>query len=706
MRPKRFTLLLAAMACLLILNASALAAERVALVVGNAGYDDPDARLRNPVNDATAVAAALRRIGFEVIEGRDLDEDNFYDKIAVFENAANAASVTLFFYAGHGLQVDGRNYLAPIDMRLEKRQDLRRRAIELAAVLEVMRSETNLVILDACRTNPLARNLARALGMSRAAAATRGLARVEKARGTLIAFATEADDVADDGEGAHSPYTAALLEHLETPGLSVQELFTHVAGSVEKRTGGRQRPWTNASLSKVVRLVPAVPVQDRLSVEHLAAQRLFWESVKDSTNAADLQAYLDRYPGGTYEVLARNRLEALRDAAPGVAPGPKTYRLTVRAMPADSTIRIMNINAEYSPGMELQPGRYDVLVERQDYESVRQWIVIDRADVAVDITLPGMTAGSGEFEALAMLQDAIGSYAPQNGQVDYARARRLFEQAADTGHPLAVMWLARNYAAGRAGFVRNEERAQELARGVIQDVQRLAREGDREACFLLGSAYDEELAVRKDHVKAVSWYRKAADQGHALAQNNLGAMYMQGLGVAQSDREAVKWYRKAAEQGHTIAQRNMGWMYMQGLGVAQSDREAVKWLRQAAEQGDATAQRLLGYMYDEGLGVEQSDREAVKWYRKAAAQGDATAQNNLGLMYSHGRGVPESDREAVKWYRQAAEQGYATAQYNLGLMYRHGLGVEQSHSEAVKWYRKAADQGHTTAQDNLAEMGQ
>ena len=328
---QRLTVLLAALAGLLvILAAPVLSAERVALVVGNSAYSETTA-LRNPVNDATAMAAALRRLGFEVIEGMDLDREGFFDKIDAFDEAVRTATMALFFYAGHGLQVGGRNYLGPVDMKLEKRQDLRRRAIELAAVLEVMRSETNLVILDACRNNPLAGDLERSLRLDRNMLASRGLARVKSTGEMLIAYATAPGNVAADGDGDHSPYTEALLAHIEKPGLSVNDLFTQVTNSVLARTDSKQTPWTNSSLSKVVSLVPSVspepPVvvippspSDRLSAEHLAAERVFWESVKDSTNAADLQAYLDQYPGGTYEVLARNRLQALEGAAAPAAP--------------------------------------------------------------------------------------------------------------------------------------------------------------------------------------------------------------------------------------------------------------------------------------------------------------------------------------------------------------------------------------------------
>ena len=373
------------------------AAERVALVVGNAAYEQELAALKNPVNDATAVAAALRRLGFEVIEGRDVDKDTFYAKITAFSTAARSATIALFFYAGHGLQVDGRNYLAPVDLQLETRQDLRQHAIELAAVLDVMRSATNLVILDACRNNPLAGELARSLGLSREMAASRGLARVEEsASGTLIAYATEPGAVAADGLGKHSPYTAALLEHLETPGLSVADLFTEVTASVLERTDKKQKPWTHSSLSQIVRLAPGAvpgpsearpsapaegPASARLTAEQLAAERLaaerellFWESVKDSTNAADVQAYLDRYPNGVYAVLARNRLQDVlpRPDTPPPSPAPEATASSVEAglelSRADRRLIQLGLAAA-----GFDPGPVDGWFGRGTRGAIRQW---------------------------------------------------------------------------------------------------------------------------------------------------------------------------------------------------------------------------------------------------------------------------------------------------------------------------------------------
>ena len=220
--------------------------RRVALVVGNGAYEHAR-ELRNPGNDATDMAAALKALDFEVVQGMDVGRDGFFDKLDEFTEAAAGADVALFFYAGHGLQVDGRNYLAPVDARLEKELDLQREAIDLATILGEMRSPTNLVFLDACRNNPLAENLARSMGRSRSVGATRGLARVGDRSGTLIAYATAANAVADDGEGENSPFTAALLEHIRTPGLSIFQMVNQVALSVSASTGGRQEPWSHHS---------------------------------------------------------------------------------------------------------------------------------------------------------------------------------------------------------------------------------------------------------------------------------------------------------------------------------------------------------------------------------------------------------------------------------------------------------------------------
>jgi tetratricopeptide (TPR) repeat protein len=216
--------------------------QRVALVLGNGAYVAAPT-LRNPTNDARAIADLLERLGFAVSRGLDLDRTAMEARLAAFTEAARGAELAMVFYAGHGLQVDGTNYLLPTDGTLEREADLQRliaadRLVEAAARAKRLA----LIILDACRDNPL-------VGRVRAIAAGSGLALMwHTPANVLIAYATAAGATAADGTGNHSPFTAALLEHLATPGLEVRLMLGRVRDVVAARTGGGQVPFTYGSL--------------------------------------------------------------------------------------------------------------------------------------------------------------------------------------------------------------------------------------------------------------------------------------------------------------------------------------------------------------------------------------------------------------------------------------------------------------------------
>ena len=223
---------------------------RVALVIGNGAYTNV-ASLPNPPSDAREMAGALRDLGFKVIEGYDLDGTAMRRKIAGFGAELPGAGVTLFYYAGHGMQVAGKNYLIPIDAKLERPSSLGVEAIEVSVVLSDMEAEKriNLVFLDACRDNPLSRSLARSFGASRSATVGQGLAQLNAGVGTLITFATSPDTVALDGSGKNSPFTTAMLKHIRTPGLEIRSMLTRVRADVLKATNEHQIPWDHSSLT-------------------------------------------------------------------------------------------------------------------------------------------------------------------------------------------------------------------------------------------------------------------------------------------------------------------------------------------------------------------------------------------------------------------------------------------------------------------------
>jgi uncharacterized caspase-like protein len=247
-------------AVLLVLSAGsitmAFAAEnRVALVIGNSAYRYASV-LGNPKNDAADMAAAAERLGFKVVKGIDLDKDGMDRTIRQFAESLRGASIGMFFYAGHGLQVGGRNYLVPVDAELKSAEALDFEMVGLDVVQRIMEAatETNILFVDACRDNPLARNLARAMG-TRSAAIGRGLTVQEAGAGTLISFSTQPGNVALDGTGTrNSPYAAALVKHIATRGKDLPAVLVQVRRDVMATTGKRQIPWEHSALTAEVML--------------------------------------------------------------------------------------------------------------------------------------------------------------------------------------------------------------------------------------------------------------------------------------------------------------------------------------------------------------------------------------------------------------------------------------------------------------------
>jgi Flp pilus assembly protein TadD len=234
---------------LLLVSPVAHAEKRVALVIGNSAYR-PQGELVNPRNDATDVAAALKMHGFQVIEGLDLEKVALDRKIRDFAAALAGADVGLFFYAGHGLQVSGNNYIIPVDAEVMTESALDFETVRLDLVQRTMEraAATNILIVDACRNNPFTRNLARAMG-TRSTQIGRGLAPVEAGFGTLISFSTQPGAVADDGKGRNSPFTGALVKHLLSSNEEIMSLLLDVRVDVIRETNRRQVPWEHTALT-------------------------------------------------------------------------------------------------------------------------------------------------------------------------------------------------------------------------------------------------------------------------------------------------------------------------------------------------------------------------------------------------------------------------------------------------------------------------
>jgi uncharacterized caspase-like protein len=322
-----FKLMAAAFITALCLAEPAQADKRVALVIGNSAYKNIP-RLENPVNDATLMADTLRSLGFNLIGDRaqlDLDKAGIDNAVQTFSRQVQGADVGLFYYAGHGVQVRGANYLVPVSANLEREADVDFQLVDIALVMRQMESagtKLNLVILDACRNNPFGgRGLRSADG---------GLAQMRAPEGTLISYATRPGNVAQDGTGGNSPYTRALAQTMRKPGLDIFRVFNDVGLTVKQATGGAQQPWVSSSpidgnffFAAVTGGAPTPvgsPPVAVAPVQNEAAQA--WSAVKDTQNPAVLDAFIKRYGTSFYADLARARQDELKKLA-AVAPASR-----------------------------------------------------------------------------------------------------------------------------------------------------------------------------------------------------------------------------------------------------------------------------------------------------------------------------------------------------------------------------------------------
>ena len=283
--------------------------SRHALVVGNSDYQS--APLRNPVNDADDIAVALETLGFRVTKLKNANNRQMIEAVNRFGQDLRKGGIGLFFFAGHGIQSKGRNFLIPVGARIEGEEQLEFESLDANRVLAAMDAagnRVNIVILDACRDNPYARSFR---------SASRGLAQMEAAKGTLIAFATGPGSVAADGAGRNGLYTQHLLASLRHPDSDIDKVFRRVTADVLRASGNKQVPWISHTLTGDFYFRPGAGGQPALAqpaaplADPRADDRALWETVKDSSNPAELQAYLEQFPSGVFAGVARARIQAL-----------------------------------------------------------------------------------------------------------------------------------------------------------------------------------------------------------------------------------------------------------------------------------------------------------------------------------------------------------------------------------------------------------
>lgn len=711
--------------------------ERVALVIGNGAYEHLD-RLMNPINDARAVAAALWNLGFEVIEVIDADLGETLAAMTTFAGRLRPGMEALFYYAGHAVQWNGANFLLPTSADVDSNADLLSQAINANAIVEVMESagaRLNILILDSCRNNPFPDGIAEG---------SDGLAEMRgRTAEMLIAYATAPGAVASDGDGPHSPYTAALLEHLQEPGLEVSMLFRRVRAAVRQSTQGLQIPWVSSSLESEFYFRPA----DRPAVQLAAlgsspidtlgmlppsvvVELAYWQSVKTSDDPSEIKAFLDRYPDGEFATLARQRLARLNGQALGDEGVPDLLDQAPGTI--ESFVGVGPVPVAFDLPSEVDTERLRVRLD----ELPRNGVLIHGADeilVAGDRLTPSMLAGLrfephiGSRSARDRLRYTVLDGSAEIARGELAIAAQLHPCDTLGGHPhdpnrvsngvrielvdapaaIAACRRAVEQFPGVPRFAEQLGRSYRAAGQYDQAMvwhRRAAQTGYSAAQVSIGKMYRDGLGVPVDDAEALRWYRRAAEQGDSWAYVSLGIMYRDGRGVPQDHAEAMRWFMRAAEHGNDWAFTNIGRMYLGGLGVPRDVDRAVEWFRRAADMGELVAQITLARLYRDGEGVPQDYARAVRWYRAAAGQGYPHAQARLGKLYEAGLGVAQDYAEAIEWYRRAAAQGEVWSHRYLGRLYETGEGVPQDDREAVRWYRIAAERGNPWAQRDMGRM--
>ncbi|MGC1506385.1 MAG: caspase family protein [Sulfitobacter sp.] len=569
------------LACALLLPLQAQAQDRrVALIIGNSDYERVTP-LDNPGNDATDLHVALEGLGFEVFLGLNTTGAAMTGITDTFAKAIETADVALFYYAGHGFQVGGQNYLVPVDAEIQTPQDVQEQTIRLTDILGKMEQAPGIkfVILDACRNDPFE---------GAVAAVSEGLARIGNARDFLISFATQPDNVAYDGSGRNSFFTSALLSHIYTPGLDVSDMMINVRKDVLAATGGRQIPWENSSLTRQFRFDPRPDAG--------SAETLLWQVAANAGDPQLMELYAERYPQGTHVAEVMAFLDPANPAAP--------------------------LSRDYSPlERDAQEERLWQLARRSRMRPLVEFYIAKYSDgkyladaSRLIATLPSDSeAGSGRLcERLATHpRDATAttSGVPFSKLQDNALAAMQACLAASHENPELPHYTA---LLARAT----------VAAGDMDQAIRLYREaatrGDLRAMVSLGLITETGRGVPASQVEALRLYERAASLGSPDAKINLAVALFEGHGLEKDADRAVKLLKEAADLGSAIATFNLGVLARDG--AAGDPAEALGYFKRAIKAGEPRAYVASAILLDEGRITPRDPDAAANMLLRGAAE--------------------------------------------------------------------------------------
>ncbi|HTO34258.1 MAG TPA: caspase family protein [Pararhizobium sp.] len=656
------------------------AAKRVALLIGNQKYE-ATSQLNNPANDVELMKQSFEDAGFDTVTTvHDVDRGSMVKALRDFEDTATGADVAIIYYSGHGMEMNGENFLLPVDVSLKTDKDVEDEAIPLDRVQRSLEGATRLklVILDACRNNPFEQSMSRSISTR---AVSRGLARVEpETADLLVAFASKAGTVAMDGEGRNSPFATALSKYLAEPGVDVRIALGKVRDEVVSATNREQEPFVYGSLggAQIFLNIKEVNINvtnngntQEISPNGQSAAAADWQNIRDLADKDLIEVFLSKHGSDpVYKMLAEKKLKLLDEAAQTtVTPDEIAWEALKQSTDAAALTRFMErypdskhkaeaetqiAALEPKKGLNISQTGKDTQASRDCYllagepQSMPGFLGVGFLKIDSERALTACAQAVNENPDDMMLVNMLGR--AQDAGRNYVDARSNYQKAADGGNMYALTNLAWFSIYGTDGPV--------------------------------------------DIEKGKSMFEQAANAGNSYAQASLGWLYREGYGGVQQDyAEALKWYQASANQGYANAMATLGWFYREGNGIPKDFNQSLAWYQKAAEGGDANAMSSLGWAYQNGLGTTQDYAEAKKWYEKAANVGDAYSMALLGWFYDVGNGVSQDYAQARNWYEMAANAGSAYAMGNLSRLYDFGLGTKADPKEAVRWAAASVEGG-------------
>lgn len=494
--------------------APASAGSRLALVIGNGKYANAP-KLENPANDSADLAAALRNVGFDVIEQQDASREAMTKAVREFSSRLRGTEVALFFYAGHGMQMSGENYLLPVDADIQTPADVRFNTVNLTDIQQEMEGSgrANIIILDACRNNPFADRLAQ----SGRAAPSRGLGRIDAAgEGSLIVYSTQPNNVALDGAGRNSPFTAALLKHVVTPGIEVRQMLSRVRGDVLSATERRQTPWDSSSLTGDVYLAGAPSSQPAVAPGPLPAAAA---SASDASRAKEQVAAMPAAPKRA--APPQNDCDRLVAFAPPFATPEQLKRAKHVNWPAAA--------AACAAAVAEQPGN----MRMQYYYG----LALDKTNNTPEaLRRVKMAADTGDADAM----DSLGFFFA-TGRGTLKSPERAFEQfskAAAAGNASGISNLGSMYSNGL--FVK-----QDFPKA-LDYYEKAVEAGNSFSLNQIGVMYFAGKGVERDYRAAAEYFQQAADLDDGYALKFLAIMQERGL-LGSKDPEKAGGLRARAQ---------------------------------------------------------------------------------------------------------------------------------------------------------------